>query len=238
VQSTWIPELDAEHTGHCWAPIDDPPEPLHPGCRIVLKRFDLDELGIARAMVDGELASPQYYENLALFDVRITGTGTAYRRKLDEFVFRRPENYLSDYFLARCNGLSVIVHHPPSNTLNTEEFSNRVIGSIFIPYIGDGVRHPKDEVWGIAKVMDMNAAKWMEDNQLSTSPAVVFRETSVNAKLDLKDLGIPEESTILIEGKPSLLDHLAICSVGVWDKGEQPTGVVSENNGALAMAPT
>ena len=33
------------------------------------------ELDIARAIRDGKLSSPQVYENVALFDLRITGTG-------------------------------------------------------------------------------------------------------------------------------------------------------------------
>jgi hypothetical protein len=33
----------------------------------------------------------------------------------------------------------------------------------------------------------------------------------------------------LIEGKPILLDHIAICEVGVWDKGGPPTGVSTTN---------
>jgi hypothetical protein len=33
---------------------------------------------------------------------------------------------------------------------------------------------------------------------------------------------------LLVEGKPWLLDHLAICEVGVWDKGGAPTGVAND----------
>src|SRR3974377_2245794 len=59
VNNQFIPELDNEHIGHAWAPIDSPPEPLHPGCQIALARLSMDELGIARAMAAGELTSPQ-----------------------------------------------------------------------------------------------------------------------------------------------------------------------------------
>ncbi|MDE3023897.1 MAG: NUDIX hydrolase, partial [Pseudomonadota bacterium] len=31
--------------------------------------------------------------------------------------------------------------------------------------------------------------------------------------------------SVLIEGKPSYIDHLAICSDGVWDKGNGPSGI-------------
>src|SRR5581483_7828955 len=41
----------------------------------------------------------------------------------------------------------------------------------------------------------------------------------------------------LIEGKPSLLDHVCVCEQGVWDKGGPPTGVRSESRGDSAMTP-
>lgn len=204
---------DDESTGFAWASIDAPPEPLHPGCRIVLARLGMDELGVARAMAAGDLVSPQVYENVTLFKVRITGTGVAYRRQGEEFVWRDPALYLTQEFLERCNGLSVIMEHPKSKVLNSKEFANRVIGSIFFPYV-DG-----SEVWGIAKIYDATAAQIMADNQLSTSPAVIFREP-VNTMVEIE-----AGKKLLIEGKPSLLDHLAICERGVWDKGEAPNGV-------------
>lgn len=212
------PVINGEHVGFAWAPIDSPPEPLHPGCRVTLARLMMDELGVARAMSEGELTSPQRYENMWLFDLRITGTGTAYRRKLDEFVYRRPENYLTPEFLARCNGLAVILMHPDKAMLNHQEFEDRVIGAILLPYIKG------EEVWGVAKIYDQDAALMMSTKPLSTSPAVFFRDLSVNSKMHLED-----GSTLLIEGKPSLLDHLAICEHGVWDKGEGPTGVRADD---------
>ena len=226
VADQFIPEFDAEHVGYAWAPIDQPPQPLHPGCQIALDRFDMDELGIARAIVAGRLTSPQVYENISLFDIRITGTGVAFRQALDEFVMRNPEIYLNDEFLARCNGLPVIIEHPPTDVLTTKEFADRIIGTVFMPYIKG------DEVWAIAKIYDQPAAQMMADEQLSTSPAVVFRGSGVNDKMTLED-----GSTLLIEGKPSLLDHLAVCAVGVWDKGSDPVGVTSEEIRSDSVAP-
>jgi hypothetical protein len=77
-----------------------------------------------------------------------------------------------------------------------------------------------DEVWGVAKIYDQDAAQLMLDHDLSTSPSVIFRDPSVNAVRKLES-----GRTLLIEGKPTLLDHLAICEAGVWDKGGDPTGV-------------
>jgi hypothetical protein len=51
---------------------------------------------------------------------------------------------------------------------------------------------------------------------------VVFLSADTNLKHPLSN-----GATLLIEGKPSLLDHVALCPLGVWDKGGPPTGVDS-----------
>jgi 8-oxo-dGTP pyrophosphatase MutT (NUDIX family) len=53
VDEEFVPKLDGEHTGWAWAPLNDPPEPLHPGCRVAINRLTMDELGVARAIADG-----------------------------------------------------------------------------------------------------------------------------------------------------------------------------------------
>lgn len=207
------PILSSELSEWMWAAPDAPPEPLHPGVRVALGRLRMNELDIARAIVSGEFSSPQQYENMWLFALRITGTGESYRPSLNEIVWRDPSLYLNAEFLARCNGLAVIWQHPPGESLTEDEFEDRVIGSIMLPYIAG------DEVWGIAKVYDQDAAARMMTG-LSTSPAVVFRDPSTN-----KTRQLPGGKHLLIEGEASLLDHLAICGAGVWDKGGEPTGV-------------
>jgi hypothetical protein len=174
----------------------------------------VNELTIAKQIRDNLLSSPQQYENLWLFDVRVTGTGTSYRQALDEYVYRPPENFLTDEFVERCNGLPLIFEHPDDSMLTTEEYRNRAIGTIVLPYIQG------DEVRGIAKVWDIDAAKLMLNTHISTSPAVVFRDAGSTETIELSD-----GKTVLVEGKPSLLDHLAICEEGVWDKGGTPNGV-------------
>jgi 8-oxo-dGTP pyrophosphatase MutT (NUDIX family) len=222
VHDQFIPKLNDEHQGFAWAPSTCPPEPLHPGCRIALARLTMDELGVARAIAASELVSPQQYDNLWLFALRITGTGASYRTKFDEHVWRDPSIYLNDEFLARCNGLPVIMEHPKTDTLDTKEYRDRVVGAIMLPYLKD------DEVWGIARIQDQIIAKMLQDEQLSTSPAVVFHDNeNLAGKLD-------DGSNFLIEGKPYILDHLAICNAGVWDKGDEPTGV--DRTGAVEDA--
>lgn len=219
------PILCDEHTEHMWAAPDDLPEPMHPGVHVALSLYGATELDAARAIASGELASPHRFANVSLFAVRITGTGAAYRSKGNEYVWRDPSLYLNDEFLARCNGLAVIFEHPEAATLDSDEFGERIIGSILLPYIKG------DEVWGVAKIYDDAAISLMTSQQLSTSPAVVFRDADTNSSVELED-----GAKLLIEGKPSLLDHLAICAQGVWDKGASPSGVLSENIGDQIMA--
>ena len=217
VSDAFVPELNEEHTAWTWTRPDEAPEPLHPGAAAVVRRLGMNELDLARAIASGELQSPQRHENVWLFAIRITGTGVAYRPSLKEFVWRDSELYLNRDFLERCNGLPVIWQHPKHSVLNSKEYADRVIGSIMLPYVKGS------EVWGIAKIYDETAAKAMDEHQLSTSPAVVFRDPLTNDKVRLED-----GRTLLIEGEPSLLDHVAICDVGVWDKAGAPTGVLNE----------
>ena len=234
-QDQFTPKLNDEHTAFLWANIEDYPNKTHPAVKALLdsdaiksrlhgdeiKADDanpvITELDTAKNIRDGVLPSPQKIGNLWLFAIRISGTGLSYRPALNEFVDRSPENYLNDEFLARCNGLPVIWKHPKDNKLDAESFKERVIGTVFVPYIAG------DEVWAIAKVFDDDAAHVMDKHQLSTSPGVTF-QAGTNARKELKD-----GSSLLIEGNPKLVDHIAIVEGGVWDKGGAPSGVLSEN---------
>jgi 8-oxo-dGTP pyrophosphatase MutT (NUDIX family) len=217
------PRLDEEHLSYKWAPLDKPPKPLHPGLAVTIKKYFADELGIAELMAEGELTSPQKYGNITLFNMRITGTGLSYRSGIQEYVWRDSSIYLNDRFLKRSQGLPIIFEHPKSSTLTTKEYVNRNVGSVFIPYIKD------DEVWGIVKIWDDDAAHIMENNQLSTSPCVVL--TGEDEKIKLGD-----GSALLVEGIPKLLDHLAVCFQGVWDKMGPPKGIETTTVGDLVMA--
>lgn len=225
VTNEFVPELNDEHDGFCWAPVDAPPEPLHPGCRIALARLSMNELGIAEAIRDGQLVSPQKYENMWLWAIRLTGTGVSYRPKHDEFVKREAEHHLTPRALARYNGLPVIMNHPAeSPLLNSKEFSDRIVGTIFLPYVAG------DEAWGIAKIFDDDANALMLREDLSTSPGVGLQGRTVDRVLRLED-----GSKVLLEGDPRLIDHVAICEVGVWDKGGDPSGIRSETREDSAM---
>lgn len=216
-----------ESDGYMWVPLGQWPEPLHPGCRFVLesdafkaiRKAHMTETDLARAMVAGEYDSPQFFVNMWMFDIRITGTGTSYRSKDEEYVYRPPEEYLNEEFLARCNGLPVIVDHPENANLNSEEFKKRAVGSVMLPYIKG------DEIWAIVRIYDKATATLMSQEQLSTSPNVVFLRPKLTNTTATLDGG----QDLLIEGKPNLLDHIALCEVGVWDKGGPPSGVSTTN---------
>jgi 8-oxo-dGTP pyrophosphatase MutT (NUDIX family) len=221
LKEQFTPTLDlSEHDGYAWAPVTAPPEPLHPGCRVALERLGWNELDVAEAMAAGRLTSPQKYENLWLFAIRITGTGIAYRHGRKEFVWRNPELYMNERFLKRINGLATIWEHPEKSLLNGKEFTKRAVGAVMLPYL----RPDLNEVWAIARIHDEEAAKDMEENPMSTSPAVNFADPTENIRIPL-DNG----KMMLIEGDPSIIDHIAICPHGVWDKMGDPTGVESVN---------
>ena len=184
----------------------------------------LTEMEVAKSIRDGITESPTPFGNGWLFDIRITGTGISYRPALDEYVFRPPEFYLCDEFLERCNGLAVIFDHPAKSMLDTDEYRNRSIGSIILPYIPtkEDDRHQLTEVWGIARIYDRDAAELMMTSHISTSPGVHFGPgTLVPVRAD-------DGSKLLIEGKPDDIEHIAVCEAGVWDKRGEPQGV---NNG-------
>ena len=212
---------------------------LHPGLVDVLEATGSDELGLAKAMARGVLTSPQRYGAMWLFDVRVTGTGASYRAaakgadgkvlREEEFVWRDKAIYLNDRFLERCSGLPVIWEHPEGKPqLDSEEFADRVVGTVFVPYVRG------DEVWAVVRIYDASAAEMMTERRFSTSPAVIFSPTkSGNRTVRLED-----GKAMLIEGQPVLLDHLALCEVGVWDKGGPAQGVRNDDlmmeNGRMA----
>lgn len=210
---------DGDDDGYCWCPLDNLPSPLHPGMAMVIARFQMDELGVAKAMATGKLASPSVYQNVTMFNIRITGTGLAYRVDHDEYVWRDPSLYLNQRFLQRCNGLIVIWEHPDDTIVDSKEFSDRIVGTVFLPYIPDD--KPED-VWAIVKMYDDAAIHELSTKPYSTSPSVTLRKGS-NAMRDL------DGEQLLIEGVPALLDHIALCQHGVWDKGGPPDGVDSAN---------
>lgn len=173
---------------------------------------ELTDREAAEAIRDNELPSPTKYGDYWLFDVRVTGTGAAFRDALGEYAIRDPQTWLTPEFIDRCNGLPVIDGHTDAPGLNSEEYRERSIGNVVLPY------RKGDEVWAIAKIFDADAALLMQTTKTSTSPGV-------QPPKDSKPIVLESGAQVLDEGLPLNLDHLAICEQGVWDKDGPPAGV-------------
>ncbi|WP_337049967.1 DUF2213 domain-containing protein [Serratia fonticola] len=184
--------------------------------------MSLTELDVAERIRDGTQDSPVEFYGMHLVNLRITGTGMAYRVGLDETVWRDPDIYLNDTFLRRCNGLPVILLHTDEKTLGEAEFQERAVGAVMLPYIKG------DEVWAVCRVYSQDVVDAIREGKLSTSPNVVFSKASGNAVFET------EEGALLIEGVPFLVDHIALVPLGVWDKNHIPEGI-QNNTGEAVM---
>lgn len=190
--------------------------------------MSLTELEVAERIRDGTVPSPVKFSNMWLLNLRITGTGLAYRAGLREHVWRDPKLYLNEEFLRRCNGLPVIANHPDDAVLTEEDFKSRIVGSVMLPYIRG------DEVWAICRIYLKSIVEEITEGNVSTSPSVVFNSTSGNVEVQEGD------TNFLIEGVPFLVDHIALVtkdhgSLGVWDKDRIPAGVEVTNTGEIEM---
>ncbi|ELN9580814.1 NUDIX domain-containing protein [Enterobacter roggenkampii] len=210
-------KLDDESLAAGWFHIDDLPKPLHQPFAEMLAQQALNETEVAALIADGTLSSPQFFINMWMFAIRVTGTGVTWRSADQQMAFRNPDDYLTPEFLQRVAGVPLIWLHPEKNKLDSDEFAKRVIGTLTNSWVADN-----GEVWAIARVYDAEAAEIMATRQLSTSPTVTYSEAQDSIiKID----GQP----LLVEGSPVLLDHVAICEQGVWDKLLAPTGVKSDS---------
>lgn len=210
-------KLNDESLAAGWFHIDDLPKPLHQPFAEMLAQQALNETEVAALIADGTLSSPQFFINMWMFAIRVTGTGVTWRSADQQMAFRNPDDYLTPEFLQRVAGVPLIWLHPEKNKLDSDEFAKRVIGTLTNSWAADN-----GEVWTIGRVYDAEAAEIMATRQLSTSPTVTYSEAQDSIiKID----GQP----LLVEGSPVLLDHVAICEQGVWDKLLAPTGVKSDS---------
>lgn len=190
--------------------------------------MNLTEFEAAQYIRDGTLASPVKFSNMWLVNLRITGTGAAYRYGLQEFVWRNPNIYLNEAFLLRCNGLPVLHDHAEEAPMSEEEFKKRCVGSVMLPYIKG------DEVWAIVRIYVKEVVDKITKEETSTSPSVIFGGESGCVERSEGD------SNFLIEGVPFLLDHIAVVtkdhgSLGVWDTNGIPAGIDVTNKGVIDM---
>jgi hypothetical protein len=179
----------------------------------------MNELDAAQQVRAGTSPSGSAFGNAWLFALRISGTGMAARPALSELVYRDPAIWTCEQMLSRANGLPVVMGHPAGGVLNSDEFAGRVIGAIVLPYVAGS------ELWGIARVMDENAASLMASGKFSTSPGVMVPTAEIEG----------DGGTLVIEKDPVLLDHVAIvpnngeAGGGVWDKSGPGTGIRADS---------
>ncbi|MEI9882277.1 NUDIX hydrolase [Atlantibacter hermannii] len=217
IDAQFEPQINDESLAAGWFDIDNLPKPLHQPFAEVMAQNPLNETQVASLIADGTLSSPQYFINMWMYAIRVTGTGVTWRSADQQMAFRDPENYLTPEFLQRVAGVPLIWLHPEKNKLDSDEFAKRVIGTLTKGWVADN-----GEVWAIARVYDAEAAEMMATRQLSTSPTVTFSEPQ-NAIIKI------DGQPLLVEDSPVLLDHVAICEQGVWDKLLDPTGVKSDS---------
>lgn len=217
IGTTFEPTINDESLAAGWFDINDMPKPLHPPFAEVMAAQALNETQVATLIADGTLSSPQFFTNMWMYAIRVTGTGVTWRSADQQMAFRNPDDYLTPEFLQRVAGVPLIWLHPEKNKLDSDEFARRVIGTLTNAWVADN-----GEVWAIARVYDAEAAEIMATKQLSTSPTVTFSEVPDSI---INVDGQP----LLVEPSPQLLDHVAICEQGVWDKLLDPTGVKSDS---------
>jgi hypothetical protein len=184
----------------------------------------MNDLEAAQQVRDGVLPSPTQFGNAWLFAIRISGSGSAVREAHGETTYRPPEVWTSPEMLARAAGLPVLLGHPESGLLTSDEYGARTIGAVTLPYARDG------ELWGVCRILDSDGAHAMMSRQFSTSPGVALGKSG-GAKVE------GSAGTLLIESDPALLDHVAIvpndlttgAGGGVWDKGGAAAGIRNDS---------
>jgi colicin import membrane protein len=178
------------------------------------------ELDVAMAVASGALPSPTQFHNAFYVNLRITGTGVAWRASINEFVYRDPKTWLSNEMRRRVLGLPVVIEHPAGDLMTSRYFGERVVGVIVHAMVrGSGL-------WGVARIIDATACQMIAAGLFDTSPAAVF-DDSPGAYVDVDD-----DAKLLVEASPALLDHLALIYVaggnkGVWQRDKGPGVEVS-----------
>jgi colicin import membrane protein len=176
----------------------------------------INELQVAERIADGTLPSPQQFGASWYWAIRISGTGAAWRESENEFVWREPMIWLTPEMCRRATGLPILIDHPASGTLNSQEFAARCVGVTTYAYVRG------DELWAIARILDAGANAILAAGAYKdTSPAVTFAPgTGARIEIDGKAL--------LIEPEPMLIDHICACAKGVWTR-DGPPGVDNSN---------
>ena len=204
------PVLSEEHTEYGWFDIDALPEQIHTVCIHPILRWKYTEIDLYKLIQRGVVIGPNSYFNQVLFPVRVTGTGVAFRLGEMQYTFRDPKDYLTPEFVERVNGLPLLWKHAQADLINGKTMAQQSIGNVVSPWIKG------DEVWGVGRVVNLDAATSMATGAYSTSPSFI---TAIESRSN--EGGIE----LTIEGQTMHLDHLAVVDMGVWDKLGEPSGI-------------
>ncbi len=168
----------------------------------------MNELQIAEQIARGALPSPQEFCSSFYWMLRISGTGVAWRASIGEFCLRDPALWLSEEMQRRCLGLPVVMEHPDAGILNSQEFAARAVGMIVYSFVRES------DLMGVARILDAAAIEILKEGA-DTSPAVQFApDTGARIMID--------DTPLLVEGDPMLIDHLGIVVKGVWTRSSSP----------------
>ncbi len=181
----------------------------------------MNELDIAKQVASGELPSPTVYMNSGYVALRISGTGCCWRRSVKEFAIRSPEIWLTPQMERRWLGAPAVIDHPAeTGVLNSNFYGDRTVGSIVHSW------STETELWSVTRILDAGAYGLIKDGKLhDTSPGIVL---AAEEPAFVEYAG----ARILVEGEVALVDHLALCGLGVWTRAGM-AGVITEDT-ALA----
>lgn len=142
--------------------------------------------------------------------VRITGSGLNIRKQGEALIVadRNKTEFFNEAFIDHCKSLPIIIEHPVDDNGNKDMLNNdtlpknAIIGNTIDAWIAgkDG-----DEVWGLARIYDKTLLEKIKDGEInSTSPGVriYYKESDPDFKTEV----------------PYIINHLAFCEMGHWDK--------------------
>lgn len=172
------------------------------------------ERDIALAIASGTLPSPTEFMGSHFYRVRFSGTGVAWRARVKEYCYRRPEVWLSNEMCARVCGVPLIAEHPEKQVLDGDTFYASVVGVCVLGFV-DG-----KNLMAIARVIDRRACAIIDTGKFDTSPAVLFAPSSGTTL-------VLDGDRFFLEETPALIDHLALVDMtdgnkGVWTRGGEP----------------
>lgn len=167
------------------------------------------ELELATQLAAGAFRGPVSLGASWLVVVRITGSGVAWRQAHEEFCWRSPAVWSTPKMARRCAGLAVLVGHPAEGVVsNLEDFQTRCVGVVLLAFARG------EDLMAVARIFDQELAVAVAEGRVSTSPSCTFSPGATAS------ITLPSGETLVVEGEPALLDHLALVREGggVWDR--------------------